>query len=531
MTANGSVYTNSHRNGAVHRNGNGAGHTNGSGPVELPLLITDPDILGELMKRPEFALAAMKVGVIAFRQAQGQVDAAQVRNAGERVIADMSAALEQHKLNMVRQVGDCIREYFDPNSGLFTQRVRGLVGHGEEAGELERAVRHQLEGDSSLLTRTLAAHVGDKSPLMRILDPQSTSGLIALLAQATETTLSEQRECILKEFSLDNQGSALSRLASELQRNHGDVSRALEERIGSVFGEFSLDRDDSALSRLVGPVEAANRQISSQFSLDNEGSALARMRRELLGVIEEQHKTNAEFQREVLRTLTEMTARKEEAQRSTTHGLVFEDAVAGFVSTRQAEGDTATRTGNTTGLIRNNKKGDCVIQLGPDTTAPGARIVVEAKEDQSYTLRKALAEIEEARRNRDAGMGIFVFSKRTAPGEVAEPLARYGNDVVIVWDADDPATDAYLIAVLSVARALSVRGQGDAAAGPDTETLEKAVREVERQAAGLDEITKSAQAIDSHVSKILERTRIVRNGLERQVGVLDEQVTGLREAA
>ena len=35
---------------------------------------------------------------------------------------------------------------------------------------------------------------------MRILDPQSSSGLIALLAQATKTTLSEQREQILGEL-------------------------------------------------------------------------------------------------------------------------------------------------------------------------------------------------------------------------------------------------------------------------------------------------------------------------------------------
>ena len=72
---------------------------------------------------------------------------------------------------------------------------------------------------------------------------------------------------------------------------------------------------------------------------------------------------------------------------------------------------------------------------------------------------------------------------------------------------------------------------GGSRGGVDVEGLEKTIREVERQAGGLDEITKSAQAIDSHVNKILDRARIVRNGLERQVGVLDEQVAGLRVAA
>ena len=227
-----------------------------------------------------------------------------------------------------------------------------------------------------------------------------------------------------------------------------------------------------------------------------------------------------------------MTAKKQEAQRSTRHGLAFEDAVIDFAGRRRSEGDTVEPTGNTTGRLRNCKKGDAVVQLGPESAAPGARIVLEAKEDQSYTVEKALAEIAEARKNRDAGIGVFVFSRRTVPSGIIEPLTRYGSDIVVVWDAENPASDSYLIAALSVAKALSVRNAGDGGqAGVDVEAVEKAVREIERQAAGLDEITKSAQAIDSHVSKILDRARIVRNGLDRQVGVLDEQAGGLRLAA
>ena len=441
----------------------------------------------------------------------------------------MTDALESHRRETSQQVGDCIREYFDPQSGFFTHRVRSLVGSGDEAGELERIIRSQVDGDGSVLSRTLAAHLGDQSPLMRVLDPASTEGLVALLTRATEATLSEQRDRILKELSLDHEGSALGRLVAELQKNHGDVGKALEERIGSVMGEFSLDRDDSALSRLVNRVEGAQRQISQEFSLDNEGSALARMRKELLATIEQERVNNTEFRLEVLKTLTDMTARKQEAQRSTRHGMEFEDAVFEFINRRQGDGDVATRTGNTTGRIRNCKKGDVVVQLGPESLAPGARVVVEAKQDQSYTLQKALGEIEEARRNRDAGVGLFVFSRRTVPSEVTEPLLRFGNDLVAVWDADDPATKVYLVAALSVAKALSVRSAADGETlGVDVEALDKIVREVERQAGGLDEITKSAQAIDGHVTKILDRARIVRNGLQRQVGVLDEQVEGLR---
>ena len=480
---------------AISPNGNGVAtehldHHKVHTAIDLYLTVQDPDLCGELLKRDEpersdFALAAMRIGVVAIRQAQGQVDAGQIRDAGERVIRDMTDAMESHRRETAQQIGDCIREYFDPQGGLFTQRVKGLVGHGDDAGELERIIRQQVDGDGSVLARTLATHLGESSPLMSALNADSADGLVSRLAQATEVTLADQRNRLLSEFSLDNQGSALQRLVQELRRHHGDVGKALEERIDSVISEFSLDRDDSALSRLVSRVERAQRQISGEFSLDNDNSALARLRRELLATIEQERASNSEFRLEVMKTLTDMTARKQEAQRSTRHGMDFEDAVFEFINRRQGDGNTATRTGNTTGRIRHSKKGDAVVQLGPESAAPGARIVIEAKQDQSYTLQKALVEIEEARRNRDAGVGLFVFSRRTVPCEITEPVLRFGNDIVAVWDADDPATKVYLVAAMSVAKALSVgSAAGGEATGVDVEGLDKAVREIERQAGG-----------------------------------------------
>ena len=107
--------------------------------TEFHLTISDPDLYAELSnrdepERSEFAMASRKIGIIAFRQAQGQVDAHQIRDAGERVIMDMSTALEKHQHSVIEQVGGCIKGYFDPNSGSFTQRVRGLLGQNEETG-------------------------------------------------------------------------------------------------------------------------------------------------------------------------------------------------------------------------------------------------------------------------------------------------------------------------------------------------------------------------------------------------------------
>ena len=161
------------------------------------------------------------------------------------------------------------------------------------------------------------------------------------------------------------------------------------------------------MSRLISRVDGAQRQISSQFSLDDEGSALARMRKELIEVLETQSKSNNAFQADVQAKLAEMTARREEAQRSTRHGDEFEDAVFGFINERsQKAGHIATRTGTTAGSISRSRVGDAVLEMGPEHMAAGARIVIEAKEDRSYTLTKARQELDIARKNRDAGAGF-----------------------------------------------------------------------------------------------------------------------------
>ena len=514
------------------------GKTNGASPditghIELCLQISDRDLCNELAGYPEgrerhdFAVSAMKIGAIALRQAQGRLDAEWVRQEGDRFIENMGHALAKHQSEIDEQITSCLKGYFDPSSGLFNERVKRLV---EKDGELERVIRGQIGGTGSELTQTLTAHVGKDSPLMQVLDPGSTGGLITQLAKSTEDTLTGQRERILNEFSLDNKEGALSRLVTELKSNHGEVGKALTERIDSVTSEFSLDKEDSALSRLMGRVETAQRQINSQLSLDEETSALTRMRKEFLAGIEKQRETNEKFQGEVISKLAEMTARKKESERSTRHGEVFEDAVFDFITERvQRTGDIATRTGNSTGRIRKNKKGDAVIKLSPEHTASGARIVVEAKQNASYTLDKALDELGEARENRDAGIGLFVFSKHRYP-EGLEPFSRYGNDVVVVWDSEDPASDVVFDAGLSVAKALCVRAKAyTGEVGAEVKIIEDAILEIENRVKDLSDITTWSETIKNNSGKILKSTEGLRNSLNGQISILNKEVSALRE--
>ena len=502
--------------------------------LELLLRITDPELVAELASYPKgrardgFALSALRIGVLALRQARGRIDADVIRSESEKLIAEFRKGLGEHQQAVTLQMSGSLREYFDPASGRFNERVERLV---RRDGELETLLQRQIGPEDSELGKTLAAHFGEQSQLMKLLSPDESKGLLQSLRHTLEEALTSQRERILREFSLDHREGALSRLVSELGERHGKLSEDLQGSIEEVVGEFSLDNEQSALSRLVRRVEQTQSQISSEFSLDEESSALARMKRELLDVLNVHKQASAKFREEVMTALSAMVARREEARRTTSHGAEFETEVFRFLQVEcQRAGEVATHIGSTTGRIKNCKVGDCLVELGPESAAAGARIVVEAKESGGFNLATALEEIERGRKNRDAAVGLFVFSKRTAP-EGLESLARYGNDLVVTWDADDPRSDVFFAAALSVARALSTRAVAQRESRQaDFESIDRAIREVEKQTTALSEITRLTGTIKSHSEKILERARIMQEALSQQVRTLDERIGDLRRA-
>src|ERR1039458_3165012 len=115
--------------------------------------------------------------------------------------------------------------------------------------------------------------------------------------------------------------------------------------------------------------------------------------------------------------------------RSTTHGISFEEDFCNFLQREaQRAGDVFTATGSKPGAIPKCKIGDAVIELGSEAAAAGERIVFEAKSSKKYSLADARQEIEEARRNRSASVGVFVFAKSTAPAGL-QPFTRIDHDI------------------------------------------------------------------------------------------------------
>jgi len=528
--------------------------------LSLNLEIEDLDTIEALSQFPSgeqreaFALKALKIGVLALGQARGQIDAVAVRGECEKMLVSLESRLREHSGALQQKLAGSLHEYFDPQSGRFQERVKRLV---ERDGELEQVLRRQVGHDDSLLSKTLAAHFGVESPLMKRLNPNEAEGLLAALRDTFGKQLETQREAVLKEFSLNNRDGALSRLIGELTENQGKLTQTLQGKIENVVKEFSLNDENSALSTLVKKVQHAQQLISGEFSLDNDqsalckltkllkstdtaihdnltldndASALSRLKRELVTILDAQSKTNREFQEEVKIAVATITAKKESDRQTTRHGLVFEQALFTYLQEycRQT-GDMAEFLGNSTGLIKNCKKGDCVVEIGPEHSAAGARVVLEAKEVVGFDLRQARAEIEEGRKNRDAQIGLFVYSKKTAPAGI-EPITRFGDDVILVWDAEDPATDLFLKLGLTVARALCNRKRSEREAEKvDFTIIDKALLAIRKRYDDFDTINKHADDIMSGSQKIKDRARIAREDLERQVERIETQIADLKQ--
>lgn len=501
----------------------------------LNFAVVDAEVAAALAEYPEgrarneFAATCLKVGVLALRAARGAVDGETVRREGDRLIDQLTHKLDRYREALENNVSSTLTHYFDPASGHFAERVRSLTG---ENGELAAVMRAQIQAAQSGLEKTFTSFVGDNSPLLQALAPGESNALLQAMRQTVDTVLQAERAMILSQFSLDTPDSALSRLVRDLTKTHGDLTDALEKRMDEVVDEFSLDKEDSALNRLVSRVEQAQRSITSEFSLDAEGSALSRLRRELQARMEDQARTAQDFQQQVIGLLEAMKARKEEAQRSTRHGAEFEATVGEVVQRMvQPAGDLLEACGNSTGLISRSKVGDFLVELSADSAAAGAKIVIEAKEDASYTIASTLKECEEARRNRGAAVSLFVHSARTAPTGLP-PLTRHGHDIVVVWDAEDERSDVVLQAGLMVAKAISVRAARQSSATAASLTaIDKAIEAVRKALEGFDEIRTSASTVISSGNKIDNRARIMAESLGKQIEALATQFEAVKSSS
>jgi hypothetical protein len=503
--------------------------------LRLELVVHDQEVMTELLRfeageaRERYALAALRLGVLALRQASGAIDSGEIRQAGERMITDLQALLNENGERLKRELGQALADYLDPRKGTFQQRIERLIA---DDGELVRLLKCHVDGEDSAIAKTLARQVGEASPLVRLLDPASEQGFSKQMTSVIHAALSDQRDAVLAQFSLDSSDSALSRLVQQITDKQGKLRQDFAQDIAAMTKQFSLDDENSALSRLVSRVDKAQEGIVRQFTLDDEQSALSRLRREITDRIGKLAAQQGEFQESVRATLASLNSRRVAEAKSPVHGVDFEESVSQFLR-QEAErlGDLFDAVGARTGRVPGKKVGDQVIEMGPESHAAGRKIVFECKERQGYSDQEARDELDQARKNREAHVGVFVWSAKVVPPGV-EPLRRFGRDAIsVVWDADDPTTDVYLRSAYSVARAL-VFGSVVQSSMPEVpvEEIEQSILRVEKHAQKLEQISRSGQTIKNSAETILDEARKLQDGLNRELELLQKHMQATRTA-
>jgi len=448
--------------------------------VHLALCVTDLDVVHELEVRDEgaprdaYANHALRLGVLALRQASGSLDANTIQREGDRMLAATRETLTAYTNETKTAIAQLLGAYFDPASGSLPRRLDGLT---KRDGEIEALLSKYVDGDRSTIAQTLARQVGEQSPLFKLLSPSEAGGLVAVLSRGIDQALVAQREDLLR--------------------------------------------------RLQPVLDGTRAAVQSQLTFDEPTSPLRRLRDELMGAVSAFGESSARFHSDVRATLETFRVRREEASRSSAHGHTFEYAVGEMLqSEAQRAGDVCERLSGTPGR-EGRKVGDYVLTLGPESAAPGVRVVCECKADRGYTESKALEEIALARKNRDARVGLFVVARESA-GEGFLPLRRVGMDVLVMWDPEDRATDPYLSAAVSIARALVLqehaalnRSEGD------VRDIEQSVGGIERLLQATESIAHDAQLVLKRGTRIGKTAQLLRERLGDELDRLKRVVDGM----
>lgn len=301
---------------------------------------------------------------------------------------------------------------------------------------------------------------------------------------------------------------------------------ALESLLGETFDPDSkrsvLALFEESMRQSAEAQQAAVRRL---VSLDGDDSPLGRLKRELAHEVKEQLVEVKGDLREISEKLAVDSAVAPVIEITTAKGFTFEEVVdAHLCEIAAVHGDTAERTGNHLGSCA-NKKGDEVVTISRDDLGGGdGRIVFEVK-NRNLGIRETHKELDAAMENRDAPVGVAVFSRQEfAPTSV--PFHHMDDKAIVVLDVDDPDPAvlrlAYMWARWVVRRKLATTSQGD---DLDVERVQRliddAARAVERSKAIRGAHTKARNAIDQAAQQVDDLEHEVTQALRALTAEVD----------
>ena len=438
----------------------------------------------DVRTRSRLAVDAWRIGLRAMSVAHAKAEEAKLSDVGRTLIAEVEHHLAQHLAAQERGLAEALRKYFDPTDGRLAERLDAAVG---DRGALA-AVLQKFVGPSSVLAETLARHVGSDSVIFKRLSPTDSEGLIKVIEAKLGDVLARNQRDLANALDPLVPDGAVAKLVAQLRAEVTTEGRAQAERLQAALRALDTSDEQSALSRMMREAGAANAKLLGALNPRDPASPLAALDATVKELFERQAAGLAQFKEEVRErqeafdkavdeALGRLEARRRADARAPEGGRVFEVALTAFVSERLRNAPIVVEeTSALVGARPRCKIGDLVLRHTAEGAFAGAALVIEAKHDRSYTVAAALAELDEARENRGASAGLMVMATSHAAPSFPR-FARHGQNVLVCWDPDEPATDAWLEAGLTLGLYLVSRTKA-AEAGDIT-----ALRDVERRIA------------------------------------------------
>ncbi len=444
------------------------------------------------------------------------------KHAEESRLHDIGASLKKdidEKLGVVveRQQAafvEVLARYFNPRDGEVVARLEGFL---RDDGALSKTMDRFLAPEHGSLAKTLAREVGEHSPLLRRLSPTDSEGVLFLLETKLREALKANQVEVARALDPVSQDGAIGRflraLRLELEKADNDRTKQL------ALATKALDANDetSLLSRLMRETAAARTAFVSAMNPELPDSPMSVLKSALSTLLGEHaksqeesmlalHERQTKLDQDIRSSLARLEERKRGAAKSPRGGFDFEEVVLGFVQRAVLGGAlVADSTGGTVGAKPGCKVGDQLLKFTSESIYAGSSVVIEAKHESGYTVSKALAQLELARGNRLAPCGLFVLARSVAP--VAFPtLARFGNDVVVVWDEEDDATAPYLHAAITLSLALASRQRKPDDAG-DIKALQDIEHRIFKEVERLDKMRKLSESIRKDADALGEEIR------------------------
>lgn len=289
--------------------------------------------------------------------------------------------------------------------------------------------------------------------------------------------------------------------------NVADTARGVQESVMARVSELIGGEHPELIERLRPVLDGVGATIETQVA-----SAVERATEGMQSTAEKRHEQVSVMLHDVHREVAVRNAKDETTARlksvTTIKGFDYEEALnVVFSEMATAMGDDYVACGENAGLLPRNKKGDGVFRVNGST----AKVVIEAHDGVSKEWSSYLAEAE---RNRDAVASIGVVRKiEDNKGHLLRVLGP--RRVVVAYDPYEDDVD-FVRSVVLLMRTVALTHTGRFGV-EEIATAHSCIEDARAALTGLDEATRSANAIIGHVDKVNLAVRSTTAAVQRSL--------------